>query len=257
MPTLAAFLNLVVGIALLIAALYGLRRLWVYAVPPRVLAWLIAPGVIVHELSHAFACVITGAKVHSMVLFRSDGSGEVKHGPPKLKYVGDVMISMAPLAGGTICLLLLGMALNAPINLYSVEARGVQPGQLDFVVGLAGLVWDDLGLAVRTTSLTDWRTYVFLYFAMCFTLGMAPSRQDLKNGSVGILVLCGLALIAHLVVDRLIGAKGDGPVFEFVGTLLVKLHYPFAIAAISLILFVAVYLAGTPFRRLKRRDRRR
>lgn len=256
MPTLAAFLNLVLGIALLIGALYGLRWLWVHAVPAKFLAWLIAPGVAVHELSHAFACVITGAKVHSMVLFRADGSGEVKHGPPKLKYAGDVIISLAPLAGGTICLILLGIILNSPINLYSVKAGGVHPSQLDFLLELAGLVWQDLGLAVRTTSLTDWRTYVFFYFAMCFTLAMAPSRQDLKNGSVGILVLCGVALILHLVVDRLIGAEGDGPIFEFIGTLLIKLHYPFAIAAISLILFVAVYLIGEPIRRLKNRRRR-
>ena len=75
MPTLAAFLNLVLGVCLLITATFGLRALWVRAVPPKVLAYLIAPGVAVHELSHALACVLTGAKVHSMVLFRSDGSG--------------------------------------------------------------------------------------------------------------------------------------------------------------------------------------
>jgi hypothetical protein len=252
MPTLAAFLNLVLGVCLLIMATFGLRALWVRAVPPKVLAYLIAPGVAVHELSHALACVLTGAKVHSMVLFRSDGSGEVKHGPPKLKYIGDVAISLAPLVGCTVCLWLLGLILKAPVNFYTVQAEGVHVNQLAFVADLAMLVWDDLVLFFKASALLDWRTWVFLYFAMCFTLGMAPSRQDLKNGAVGILVVCGIVLVVHLIVDRLLHADGDGPVFAFIGNALIKLHYPLAICALSLILFCLVYLVGMPFRARRR-----
>ncbi|MCC6463801.1 MAG: M50 family metallopeptidase [Planctomycetes bacterium] len=253
MPTLAAFFHLLVGVALLILATYGLRWVWVRAVPPKILAWLIAPGVAVHELSHAGACVLTGAKVHSMVLFRPDGSGEVRHGPPKLKYIGDMFISLAPLLGCTLCLWLLGLLLHSPVNLYEVQATGVQPSEGGFLLSLVRLVWEDLLLAVRTTSLADWRTWVFLYFAMCFTLGMAPSRQDLKNSSVGVLVVAGAVLVLHLVVDRLIGAKADGPVFRFVGTALVKLHYPFAICAITLLPALLLLLLRLPFAGRKRR----
>lgn len=253
MPTLAAFLNLTLGISLLIIAVYGLRMLWVKAVPPRVLAYLIAPGVAIHELSHAAACVLTGAKIHSMVLFRSDGSGEVKHGPPKIKYFGDVAISLAPLLGCTLALVLLGILLRAPVNFYSVTASHVHPNQLQFVADLVVLVWDDLVLFFKASSLTDWRTWVFLYFAMCFTMSMAPSRQDLKNGAVGILIVCGVVLILHLVVDRLLKADGDGPVFGFIGNALIKLHYPFAVCALSLILFAVVYVVGAPFRGRRRR----
>ncbi|MCA8913736.1 MAG: M50 family metallopeptidase [Planctomycetes bacterium] len=253
MPTLASFLNLTLGVCLLILATYGLRWLWVRAIPPRILAYMIAPGVAVHELSHAAACVVTGAKVHSMVLFRSDGSGEVKHGPPKIKYFGDVLISLAPLIGCTLCLVLLGVVLRAPVNFWSVKAEGVQPNQLVFVADLATLVWYDLVSFFKASALLDWRTWVFLYFAMCFTMGMAPSRQDLKNGSVGILVICGLVLVLHLIVDRLLKAEGDGPIFEFIGSAIIKLHYPFAICALSLLLCGLVYLVGMPFRQLKRR----
>lgn len=253
MPTLAAFLNLFLGIALLILAAYGLRALWIKAMPDRLLAYLIAPGVAVHELSHAAACVLTGAKVHSMVLFRSDGSGEVRHGPPKLKHVGDVVISLAPLGGCTLCLWLLGLLLQSPVNMYAVSAEGVQTNTFAFLWDLAGLVLRDLRLALETTSLTSWRTWVFLYFAMCFTMGMAPSRQDLKNGSVGILVLCVAALVVHLVVDRLINATGDGPVFRWVATATVKLHYPFAVCAISALIAGFILLVTTPFRTRRRK----
>ena len=252
MPTLAAFLNLVLGVSLLILATYGLRMLWVRAIPPRILAYLIAPGVAVHELSHAAACVLTGAKVHSMVLFRADGSGEVKHGPPKLKYFGDVMISMAPLAGGVLCLVLLGLLLRSPVNFYAVRTDGVQTNQLTFVATLATLVWDDMVLFFKASSLLDWRTWLFLYFALAFTMSMAPSRQDIKNCTVGLLVVSGVVLVLHLIVDRLFKASGDGPIFEFIGNALVKMHYPFAICALSLILFTFVYLIGLPFRRKRR-----
>jgi hypothetical protein len=252
-PTLAAFLNLTLGVALLILAVYGLRMLWVRAVPPRVLAWLIAPGVAIHELSHAAGCVLTGAKIHSMVLFRGDGSGEVKHGPPKIRYIGDAVIALAPLAGNTLALVLLGVLLRAPVNFYAVRADTIQPNQLYFVADLATLVWHDLVLFFKVSSLTSWRTWVFLYFAMCFTMSMAPSRQDLKNAQAGILVICGLVLIAHLIVDRLLRADGDGPVFEFIADAIIKLHYPFAVCALSLILCAVVYLAGLPFRRRRRR----
>ncbi|MCA8914467.1 MAG: M50 family metallopeptidase [Planctomycetes bacterium] len=253
MPTLAAFLNLVLGVSLLILATYGLRWLWIRALPPRILAYMIAPGVAVHELSHAAACVLTGAKVHSMVLFRSDGSGEVKHGPPKIKYIGDVMISLAPLVGCTFCLVLLGLILRAPVNFYAVKTDSVQTNQLMFAASLAQLVWDDMVLFFKLSSLGDWRTWVFLYFALAFTMSMAPSKQDLKNGSVGILVVCGIVLVLHLIVDRLLRASGDGPIFGFIGNALVKLHYPLAICALSLILFCFVYLIGMPFRRRRRR----
>jgi hypothetical protein len=241
MPTLAAFLNLFLGITLFVAAAYGLRALWVRAVPPKVLAWLIAPGVAVHELSHAVGCLLTGAKIHSIVLFRPDGSGEVRHGPPRLRYVGVMIIALAPLAGGAAGLLLVAMLLHAPINPYRVHASGVQPDQITFLLQLVRLVLDDLALFVRGSSLLDWRTWVFLYFAMCFTLTMAPSKQDLKNAAGGILVVFGLVLLAHLVVDRLIGARGDGPVFEFVATATIKLHYPFAVAAIAAITGGVIY----------------
>jgi hypothetical protein len=253
MPTLAAFLNLALAITLFILLVYGLRALWTRALPPKVLAWLIAPGVAVHELSHALACLLTGAKIHSMVLFRSDGSGEVRHGPPKLKYIGDMLIALAPLAGGTACLLLLGILLRAPVNLYDVRTGGVQPDQFRFVLDLAGLVWDDQGVFVRAASWSDPRTYVFLYFAMCFTLTMSPSRQDHKNGAVGILVICGVVLILHLVVDRLIQARGDGPIFRFVADVLIMMHYPFSIAAITALLGGLIYAIGIPFRKRRRR----
>lgn len=248
MPTLTAFLNLVAGVTILIVACYYVREFWLRALPAKLLAWLAAPGIALHELSHALGCVLTGAKVHQITLFRGDGSGEVRHGPPKLKYFGEVIISLAPLAGCTAAFWLLGWAMRGTMNFYYVSARGVTPDTFSFIGQLAGLVLDDILLAFETASWTDWRTYVFLYFSMCISIAMAPSKQDLKNCAVGLLVVCGLVLIVHLIVDRLLQSRG-GPIFEIIANLLVKLHYPLAIVALSAILCTLVWLVGLPFRK--------
>lgn len=251
MPTLTAFLNLAVGVTLLIALCFLLRECWLRAVPAWILAYLIAPGVALHELSHAAGCVLTGAKVHKITLFREDGSGEVRHGPPKLRYPGDVIISLAPLVGCTVAFWLLGWALGGAVNFYKVSAQGVTPQTMSFVGQLLNLVYEDVSLVISTAGWSDWRTYLFFYFAFCISMAMAPSRQDLKNCGVGLLVLCGVALIIHLVVDRLIGVRG-GPIFEVIANLLIKLHYPLAIVALSFVLCLVAFVVGMPFRGRRR-----
>ncbi len=57
---LTAFLNLVAGVTLLIVSCYLLREFWLRALPVRLLAYLAAPGIALHELSHALGCVLTG-----------------------------------------------------------------------------------------------------------------------------------------------------------------------------------------------------
>jgi len=248
MPALTSFLNLVAGVTLLIVACYFLREFWLRALPVRLLAYLAAPGIALHELSHALGCVLTGAKVLKITLFREDGSGEVRHTAPRLKYAGEVIISLAPLAGCTAAFWLLGWALHGTMNFYYVTSKGVTPDTFTYLGQLAGLVFEDLSLALTSAVWSDWRTYVFLYFSMCISIAMAPSKQDLKNCAVGLLVLCGLVLIIHLIVDRLLHVRG-GPIFEFIGNLLVKLHYPLAIVALSFVLCFVVWLIGMPFRR--------
>lgn len=249
MPTLSLFMNLFVGATLLIAACYGLRSIWVKVVSPKILGYLIAPAVAVHELSHALACIIFGAKVYSIVLFRTDGSGEVKHGKPKVKYIGDVAISMAPLFGGIASLVLLTMLLQTPLHKLGARTDGVETNQLLFVWDLVELVGKDLYYGFSFEMFTSWRTYVFLYFAMCFTLAMAPSKQDIKNGSVGMIVVLGLVITAHILLDRILKVRGDNFIYGFTQTTLLRLHIPFAVCVVSLIMAVLIGLIQRPFKK--------
>jgi hypothetical protein len=55
----------------------------------------VAPGIIVHELSHAFACLITGAEIKRINLFEPSG-GSVEHSNSKIPVLGQAIVSFAP-----------------------------------------------------------------------------------------------------------------------------------------------------------------
>ena len=81
----------VIGISL------ALDVLWARVIPLRSFYYGIrAPGVIVHECSHILGCLITGAKVKTVVFFSEKG-GSVTYTASKIPYLGDVVISTAPL----------------------------------------------------------------------------------------------------------------------------------------------------------------
>jgi hypothetical protein len=54
------------------------------------------PGVVLHECSHIIGCLMTGARIRNVVLFSKDG-GSVTYTRPLLPFIGDVIISTAPL----------------------------------------------------------------------------------------------------------------------------------------------------------------
>ena len=73
------------------------RPLWAAAIPVRIIYLFIRfPGVVLHECSHIIGCLVTGARIRKVVLFSKDG-GSVTYSRPLLPYIGDVIISTAPL----------------------------------------------------------------------------------------------------------------------------------------------------------------
>ena len=80
-----------------IAISLALDVLWARVIPLRSFYYGIrAPGVIVHECSHILGCLITGATIKKVVFFSEKG-GSVTHTSSKIPYLGDVVISTAPL----------------------------------------------------------------------------------------------------------------------------------------------------------------
>jgi len=126
---------------------------WVYRV-------LVAPGVIIHEFSHALGCLITGAKIQSINFFKRDG-GELKHTGSPIPVIGNVVISLMPMVTG-ILILYFTPKLSNLTNLSN---------------------W---------SNYSTWQFWAFIYLIFNLVATMAPSKQDIKNIWWDLLVLAGI-----------------------------------------------------------------
>ena len=144
----------------------------------------VAPGVIVHELSHAFLCLLTGAKITKMSFFEKNG-GHVEHQQSKLPVIGQILISLAPLFAGTAIIYFLSRKIgisNFEISDLSFSKEGLNSFFREMFSGFN----------VHAT-----KNWVIVYLVLSIAVTMTPSAQDMKNTFFSILVL---GAILYLVV---------------------------------------------------------
>jgi hypothetical protein len=136
-----------------------LRENWLRVKWLKPLTWL---GIFIHEACHALASIITGGKVASIRVTSTEGS--VSHYPSKIPVIGPILIALAPLFGG---LALLGLVdhfwLKTGVNL---DSSSISQAFVSFFSNL---------------KLFSWQALVWL--AICLNIGvmLGPSKQDLKN----------------------------------------------------------------------------
>jgi len=178
----------VIGISL------ALDVLWARVIPLRSFYYFIrAPGVIVHECSHILGCLITGAKVKKVVFFSEKG-GSVTYTSSKIPYLGDVVISTAPLlciplvlAGCTwVFSQYLGCVFPPlPMGVASTDAL------FGLCIGIVGMFTQNLIVRFNPWFL------LYLYTTLTLVLSLAPSTQDMKNAAIGIgiITLVGILIL--------------------------------------------------------------
>ena len=158
---------LVVIVILILVLSFVINMLLLYSVGPFYRIFVI-PGVIVHELSHAFACFVTGAKVTGISMFKKDG-GEVRHGHSSVPILGPILISTAPFIVGAILIFLLSKIIGfKPVNLIDFDFT---PDNIAFLIKTS---FSSLNLAVI-------KTWIGLYLILSIAMTMIPSLQDMKN----------------------------------------------------------------------------
>ena len=158
-------------------------------------------GTPVHELSHAFALLITLRQVVSIALLADPATGTAETTWRRRNPLGDVLVSLAPLFGG-----ILVLWLTASYVIPGFEVPTVAPPQLDpqsaasFGTAVkASLEYLLQFLGAAYSRLPDlewgnWRTYVGFYIALSVGLNIAPSAQDLKYLARGLLLFIPLIL---------------------------------------------------------------
>ena len=182
----------------------------------RGLRFFITPGVAAHEGSHAIPCLLTGAKITEVNLFAPEG-GYVKHGQPKVRFIGSPAISLAPLIGCTLILWLISFIFHY-LNLLYIPMDIFHLGN-DFISALTTifvglyLIFEQNLIPFDLLSLILLIIYLYLVFSI--TAAIAPSSQDFKNSAVFIVVLflLAFALIIIKPLSYLPIASGSGTPF--------------------------------------------
>lgn len=180
------FLSVILIGVLVIGISYALDHLWAAAIPGRIAYFFLrAPGVIIHECSHILGCLVTGARIRNIVLISREG-GSVSYSKPLLPFIGDVIISTAPLFLIPLILSLLTWCFST----YLGCTFPVFPPAIDSEETLFALL-----NAISATftenligSFNGW-FLLYLYFAVSLMLSIAPSSQDIKNAVAGIVLI--------------------------------------------------------------------
>ena len=184
------FSFVVIIIAILVLS-FAINMLLLYSVGPFYRIFVI-PGVVVHELSHAFACFITGAKVTGISMFKKEG-GEVRHGHPSVPILGPILISTAPFIIGAILIFLLSKLIGfKPINLIDFDFT---PTNAVFLIKTS---FSSLNLAAI-------KTWIGLYLVLSIAMTMIPSLQDMKNMLLSLIFI----FIAVFVIIRYTNFRPD------------------------------------------------
>jgi hypothetical protein len=142
----------------------------------------VAPGIVLHELSHAFFCLLTGAKVISINMFKKEG-GEVKHGHSKVPILGPILISLSPFVIGALAIFFL----SKYIGFKSLNIREVSFNAQSIVHWLID--------SIKSINFRSARTAVAFYLVLSIAVTMTPSVEDMRNILLSLLVLLGVVFI--------------------------------------------------------------
>ncbi len=215
---------------------------------------LIAPGTILHELSHASAAKITGCKIISISLFHLDpkgtlGSVEYTQPMDKFSVLRNFIVGFSPFFGCGIVLIAL---LNTAQSHYPGEvltARIVNVGGVQTILGSIGVIIQKF---YQQFYLLDINPVIIslLYLQTCLGLGAAPSSVDFK-GTFSSAIRHPIGTFILLLMFASIFYLGEFPLTSHYVVMLFKWIILILLVSISLLIAsIPVIYSGTKFTEL-------
>jgi len=152
------------------------------------------PGTVVHELSHAVLCLITGATITEFNLLRLKDV-EIKYDTPKVPVFGNFLIVFAPIVACTAVWMGISLALGSPVNVNASLPKDIAftgQGFFEFAKDLVDTIkFTTLGIW-HTADARDPKWVGFIIATIIFTVSMAPQAKDLKYLIPGIIILAAI-----------------------------------------------------------------
>jgi hypothetical protein len=129
----------------------------------RITALLYYIGTFVHESSHAALCLFTGAKIEKFEVFCRQP--QVIHRKSKLPFFGELLISLAPIAGGMLFLFLVNHYLLGNYFNITITTRPLQI----------------IPQLISQFNLLHWQSWILILLFLNAGAMFGPSFQDLRN----------------------------------------------------------------------------
>jgi hypothetical protein len=186
-------------------ALMALGRGWYLGL----FGWL---GTMVHEIGHAFFCLIFLHKITAIKLFQPDTKtgtlGYVKHSyNPKSLYqvIGNFFIGVGPIVFGTVVIYLLSyllLGLNPFELVVKLNLGSSSIYSWDALMQIVRVLWSSsvnlLGEVFSGPNFSSWQLYVFIYLVFAIGTSITLSPPDIKGALKGFIVILILIFIFNL-----------------------------------------------------------
>ncbi|NUO07352.1 MAG: M50 family metallopeptidase [Candidatus Brocadia sp.] len=203
------YFSLAIGLILVIFLSFATYGLWIKHANPKMVKGFLFPGTIVHELSHALLCLITGTTIKELNLFTPNNTG-IKYDKPKVPFLFNFVIAAAPIFGCAFFIFFISKLLFHPIHLnntFPQEIHFTFKGFFDLIRHLLDTVWVTFNTFKNELRIVNIRHIFFLLTIIIFTISMAPHKQDIKHLVLGFGIISLILFFLEKAGIHLLGYK--------------------------------------------------
>ncbi len=209
-------------------------------------------GTPIHELGHAFFCVVFRHKIEEIKLFQIDDEsgtlGYVSHSYNRRNIwqkLGNYFIGVAPILCGSAVLLLFANWLipYAYNEMYATIRTFARARETVFSSGWFASYWDvfcGMLFSMFTDGDWGWGKWVFFVLSFCIALHMNLSGADIKNALPSIPLLC----VVLIAVNFAIGLISASAYRSFLNAMNFAGGFVSATLLLSIALSVAYLIVG-------------
>ncbi len=178
------------GFIVIVFTSFGIEKLWSKYLNLKVAKLFLFPGAIIHGLSHAFLCLITGTTIKELNIFKIENSN-IQYDRPKVPFLFDFLIATAPIFGCAFILILISTILRNPI-----QVSETLPNEMTLSFKIVFDYAKNFLEMIRLTLIAIWEngfksisSILFMIASIIFTVSMAPHKSDIKYIVLGFIAL--------------------------------------------------------------------
>ena len=196
------------GFIVIVFTSFGIEKLWSKSINVKAVRLLLFPGAVIHELSHAFICLITGTTIKELNIFKLE-NGSIQYDRPKVPFLFDFFIATSPIFGCAFILILISIILGNPIRIseslpnemtFSIKIV------FDYAKNFLDMIWLTLN-AFWKSGFHSISSITFIIASIIFTVSMAPHKSDIKYIVLGFIILGTILFVLELFGISLLGYK--------------------------------------------------